>query len=101
MRGRLADTGITLDIQVPKTIGSFTADEKRVRQVLFNLLSNAIGFSPEDRPVRLSAERDEKSITFRVTDQGRGIDPEQIDKVFERFESRTEGSRHRGVGLGL
>jgi signal transduction histidine kinase len=72
-----------------------------VRQVLFNLLSNAIGFSPEDRPVRLSAERTDGKIFFRVTDQGRGIEPEHMSKVFERFESRTEGSRHRGVGLGL
>jgi signal transduction histidine kinase len=101
MRGRLADTGITLDIKVPKNIGSFTADEKRVRQVLFNLLSNAIGFSPEDRPVTLTAERADKQITFRVTDEGKGIDPDQLDRVFERFETRTEGSRHRGVGLGL
>jgi signal transduction histidine kinase len=99
--GRLADTGITLDIKVPQNIGSFIADEKRVRQVLFNLLSNAIGFSPEDRPVRLEAERADGKVFFRVTDQGRGIDPQQMDRVFERFESRTEGSRHRGVGLGL
>jgi signal transduction histidine kinase len=101
MRGRLADTGITLDIQVPPAIGSFVADEKRVRQVLFNLLSNAIGFSPEDRPVRLEALRGDGQVIFRVTDQGRGISPEHIGTVFERFETRTEGSRHRGVGLGL
>jgi signal transduction histidine kinase len=100
MSGRLAN-GVTLDIKVPAGIGSFIADEKRVRQVLFNLLSNAIGFSPEDRPVRLSAERTDGKIFFRVTDQGRGIEPEHMSKVFERFESRTEGSRHRGVGLGL
>src|SRR5690606_5411830 len=48
MRGRLAESGTALDIHVPPGIGSFIADEKRVRQVLFNLLSNAIGFSPED-----------------------------------------------------
>lgn len=98
--GRLA-AGQTLDIQIPSGIGSFLADEKRVRQVLFNLLSNAIGFSPEDRPIRLSAERADGKIFFRVTDQGRGMDAEQVAKVFDRFESRTEGSRHRGVGLGL
>jgi signal transduction histidine kinase len=101
MRGRLADTGITLDIKVPQNIGTFTADEKRVRQVLFNLLSNAIGFSPEDRPVTLTAERGPEQVIFRVTDQGKGIEPDRIDSVFERFETRTEGSRHRGVGLGL
>lgn len=98
--GRFTDT-IRLDIRVPADIGSFIADEKRVRQVLLNLLSNAIGFSPEDQPVRLEVECRDGKVFFRVTDQGRGIEPEQMDKVFERFESRTEGSRHRGVGLGL
>ncbi len=101
IRGRLADTGITLDIRVPPAIGSFIADEKRVRQVLFNLLSNAVGFSPEDRPVTLEAKRGERTVIFRVSDQGRGIDPERMSQVFERFESQTEGSRHRGAGLGL
>jgi len=101
IRGRLADTGITLDIRVPPAIGSFIADEKRVRQVLFNLLSNAVGFSPEDRPVMLEAKRGDNTVIFRVTDQGRGIEPERIAQIFERFESQTEGSRHRGAGLGL
>ena len=101
MRGRLQESGTNLDIHVPPGIGSFIADEKRVRQVLFNLLSNAVGFSPEDKPVRLEVERGDRTVIFRVNDQGRGIDADQIDKVFDRFETRTEGSRHRGVGLGL
>ncbi len=101
MRGRLAENGNTIAIDLAPDIGSFVADEKRVRQVLFNLLSNAVGFSPEGAPVVLTAARSADAVTFRVSDRGRGIGPDQIDKVFERFESRTQGSEHRGVGLGL
>ena len=101
VRDRLTEAAITLDLRVPPSIGSFIADEKRIRQVLFNLLSNAIGFSPEGSAVTVSAERLSDAIVFHVIDRGRGISPDVVEKVFERFESQTEGSRHRGVGLGL
>ncbi|HEY8579829.1 MAG TPA: ATP-binding protein, partial [Beijerinckiaceae bacterium] len=82
-------------------IGAFTADAKRVRQVLFNLLSNAIGFSSPGQTVTLAAMRRGEEIVFKVSDQGRGIPSEVLDSVFDRFRSHTVGSRHRGVGLGL
>jgi signal transduction histidine kinase len=68
---------------------------------LFNLLSNAIGFSEPGQTVTLAALRRAKEVVFKVSDRGRGIPPEILDKVFDRFESHTVGSRHRGVGLGL
>jgi signal transduction histidine kinase len=98
---RLAETGVKLQMKAAKTIGSFEADGKRVRQVLFNLLSNAIGFSQQDDVVSLSAERTASEVVFRVEDRGQGIPQEVIDRVFDRFESHTGGSAHRGVGLGL
>jgi signal transduction histidine kinase len=101
VRSRLAKSGLTLEITIPSGIGSFVADEKRVRQVLFNLLSNAIGFSPEGETVRLTVARVQDRIAFSVSDRGRGISPDVLEKVFDRFESHTEGSAHRGVGLGL
>jgi signal transduction histidine kinase len=101
LRDRLAEAGLGLEIDAPKSIGVFTADAKRVRQILFNLLSNAIGFSKPGYAIRVSAERTADAMVFRVEDQGSGIAPEHVDKVFDRFESRTEGARHRGVGLGL
>ncbi|MDO8535119.1 MAG: PAS-domain containing protein, partial [Xanthobacteraceae bacterium] len=98
---RLAERGIKLDIRVPADIGSFVADEKRVRQIMFNLLSNAIGFSPRGETMTLSAERRPDAIVFRIADKGPGIPPELKERVFERFESRALGSHHRGAGLGL
>jgi signal transduction histidine kinase len=102
IRDRLIKDHIALDIATDTPeIGVFSADERRVRQVLYNLLSNAVGFSPPGGTVRLRAERRTDSILFSVTDQGPGIPPEMTDRVFERFESASQGSQHRGAGLGL
>ncbi|MBV8850072.1 MAG: PAS-domain containing protein [Methylobacteriaceae bacterium] len=101
LQDRLSDAAIDLNIVATDNIGSFRADGKRVRQVLFNLLSNAIGFSEPGQTVTLAALRRPDEIVFKVSDRGRGIPPEILDKVFDRFESHTVGSRHRGVGLGL
>jgi signal transduction histidine kinase len=101
IQDRLVKDGIALHISASAEIGSFTADERRVRQILFNLLSNAIGFSPPGETVTLAAERTPSAIVFSVTDHGPGIPPDMQDKVFEWFETNTTGSRHRGPGLGL
>jgi signal transduction histidine kinase len=86
---------------MPRDIGVFRADGKRIRQRLFNLLSNAIGFSDAGQTVTLAAFRRAEDIVFKISDNGRGIPPEILDKVFNRFESNSLNSRHRGVGLGL
>ena len=101
VQDRLADASLSLQIVALPEIGTFEADAKRVRQVLFNLLSNAIGFSAPGQTVTLAALRRGDDIVFKVSDQGRGIPAEVIAHVFDRFHSNTIGSRHRGVGLGL
>ncbi len=102
VRDRLIKDHIKLDIEAPSDIGNFTADERRVRQILFNLLSNAVGFSPAGATVRLQRRSDtRRSIVFSVTDQGPGIPPEMKDRIFDWFETHPLGSQHRGAGLGL
>jgi signal transduction histidine kinase len=101
VQDRLAESQVELSVVTSEGIGAFLADGKRVRQILFNLLSNAIGFSEPGQTVTLAALRREGEIVFKVSDQGRGIPPDLLDKVFDRFESHTLQSRHRGVGLGL
>ena len=98
---RLAESSLQLHIDVPENIGSFIADGKRVRQILFNLLSNAVGFSSPGQAIRVGARKTENEVILEVADQGRGIPPEVKARVFDRFESHTLGTRHRGVGLGL
>ena len=101
IQDRLATDRIRLKVDVDANIGSFVGDERRAVQVLYNLLANAVGFSPQDATVGLSARRTEHSVVFTVTDSGPGIPPDVKDKVFDWFESHSHGSRHRGAGLGL
>jgi signal transduction histidine kinase len=101
IQDRLATDRIRLKIDIAPNIGSFVGDERRVVQVLYNLLANAVGFSPQDATVMVSARRTERSVVFTVTDSGPGIPPDVKDKVFDWFESHSQGSRHRGAGLGL
>jgi len=101
IQDRLATDRITLKVDVDPSIGSFTGDWRRVVQVLYNLLANAVGFSPDDAVVTISARRTEHHVVFKVADSGPGIPPEAKDKVFNWFESDSNGSRHRGAGLGL
>jgi signal transduction histidine kinase len=101
VQDRVIKNGITLDLGAEAGVGSFIADERRVRQVLFNLLSNAVGFSPRGSTVTLSASRQHDAVVFKVVDHGPGIPDEMKDRVFSRFETDPRGSEHRGVGLGL
>jgi signal transduction histidine kinase len=101
VQDRLVSAGLVLDIHAENDIGSFIADERRVRQILFNLLANAVSFSPAGGTVTLLAERRNDALVFAVTDRGPGIPPEVLEKVFDWFETHSLGSHHRGTGIGL
>ena len=101
IRERAVRARLTIDIAVADNVTEFMADEARVRQVLYNLLSNAVGFSKTNGTVQLTCWREAGDVIFSVEDQGVGIPQDQLDNAFKRFESRSQGSRHRGAGLGL
>ncbi|MGJ4992975.1 PAS-domain containing protein [Bradyrhizobium sp. HKCCYLS3077] len=101
VQDRLATDRIRLEVKVAADVGSFVGDERRVVQVLYNLLANAVGFSPQDSTVIVSARRTDHSVAFSVTDSGPGIPADIKDQMFDWFVSRSQGSRHRGAGLGL
>ncbi len=101
IKDRLAANHLTLVTEVSPEVGSFLGDEKRVRQMLFNLLSNAISFSTEGGRVKVAARRDGEAIVFSVADDGVGIPQEQLKSVFERFYTRRQGPHRGGAGLGL
>src|SRR5262249_57672769 len=71
------------------------------REMLVNGLWKARGFSPGGETITLGADRRSEAVVFSVTDRGPGIPTEIQDRVFNRFETHTLGSRHRGTGLGL
>jgi signal transduction histidine kinase len=98
---RLTQNDVKLDIALAPGVETFVADGKRVTQMLYNLLSNAIGFSEPGGRIALSCGREDQMIAFSVEDEGAGIPADYQQAVFDRFESRSRGSRHRGAGLGL
>ncbi|AOO79932.1 sensor histidine kinase [Bosea vaviloviae] len=101
LHDRLTDSKMKLQVEIAPQTGPLLADGKRLRQVLFNLISNAIGFSSPGQTITVSAARSGGHVRITVSDQGRGIPAEVKEKVFDRFESHSLGSNHRGVGLGL
>lgn len=98
---RLREHHITLSIEADEAPESFHADENRVRQVLYNLLSNAANYAPEGGRITLLARLQGEAVEFRVHDNGPGIAPDVLATVFKRFEPRSQGGRRRGAGLGL
>jgi signal transduction histidine kinase len=101
VRDRASRARLQLEVMIAPDAEEFIADGSRVRQILYNLLSNAIGFSNPGGHVSLKCWRENGMISFMVRDKGVGIPKDQQRAVLERFVSRSRGSKHRGVGLGL
>ncbi|HKD58411.1 MAG TPA: ATP-binding protein [Hyphomicrobiaceae bacterium] len=101
VRDRAHRARLNLDIAIAEDAVEFVADEARVRQVLYNLLANAIGFSKPSDTISVTVRREAGMMAFTVEDKGVGIPKDQQQRVLERFESRSQGSKHRGAGLGL
>jgi PAS domain S-box-containing protein len=92
---------VTLSVEAAP--GKLWCDVDRVLQTLTNLIGNAIKFSPPGSTVWLTAERDEHAVYFRVRDQGRGIPPDKLESIFERFQQvdASDARAKGGAGLGL
>ena len=101
--------GITLKTDIPEELSSFVmlTDERKFKQILFNLLSNASKFAPDGSAITLSARRITETkgevIQVSVKDTGIGITPENQEKIFENFFQVSSGltSKTTGTGLGL
>lgn len=96
---RAHSRGIHFELDCPSETGTVVADNRRIKQALFNLLSNAINFTPEGGRVTLIARREEKGMCLAVSDTGIGMPPEETEQVFERFVRAHP--RKSGAGLGL
>jgi len=94
--------GITLDCQLEST-GAVLGDADRLRQVLWNLLANAIKFTPRGGTVTISSGRVGANATLKVADTGEGMPPELVPFIFDRFRQGDGSSTrpHGGLGLGL
>jgi signal transduction histidine kinase len=101
LKDQMQELGLDLNITIDPAIGIVSLDEKRIRQILFNLLSNAIGFSDKGQTISVAARLSQNDLVVEVRDEGRGIPSDLLPHVFDRFETRSGGTKHRGAGLGL
>ncbi len=98
---RMREHNITLNTALDDSAGCFIGDENRLRQVLFNLLSNAVDYSPNGSEIALSCRGNDREIIFSVHDRGIGMPKEIRESVFNRFESHPSSRGRGGAGLGL
>jgi two-component system, OmpR family, sensor histidine kinase KdpD len=87
---------------VPPGLPRVRADASRLRQVVGNLVDNAMKHSPAGSPVHIAAHGDGERVTITVADRGEGIDPAFLPSIFEPFSQQERGgARGSGLGLGL
>jgi len=98
-----AGKGVRIARRIPGDLPPLDADPERVHQVLFNLVDNAVRFVPDGGEVTIAAHRHNGAVEISVTDNGIGIPPEHLPRLFERFY-RGDAARSRddgGTGIGL
>jgi PAS domain S-box-containing protein len=101
MEPHARNSGQTLTIDIPEKLPIVMADDDRVRQVLFNLISNSIKYSHAGGHVRITAHTTNRELVIEVQDTGRGMSVEDQEKLFQPYY-RIEGREHlSGLGLGL
>ena len=102
--GRLAgilDVG-RVRVQAPADLPRVLADPDRLERIFLNLINNALGYSDPDTEIRVTLGRVSDEIVVQVTDQGRGISPEELPRIFDRYHRAGRGiGPTDGLGLGL
>lgn len=94
---------VSIETDFDPDIDTITCDPQRLQQMVWNLLTNAVKFTPRDGRVDVSLKRSETGVAITVKDNGAGISPEFLPHVFDRFTQQDSSStrKHEGLGLGL
>ena len=100
-RERARKSRLTLEFDCPTDVGVIEADDRRLKQVLMNLMSNALKFTPPAGRILLGARTDGEWCEIWVADTGVGISEEERANVFEKFQRGRAANRGQGAGLGL
>ena len=100
VRERATKDGVDVALATDPEVDVIEGDERRIRQVIFNLLANAVKFTPAGGAVGVSAEQVNGEVRVSVTDTGPGIAIEDHERIFEEFQ-QTDGGVEQGEGTGL
>ena len=102
VRGRAERHGIGLTSEIGAEVGSYDGDERKFKQIVLNLLTNAVKFTPEGGKVTMGARRANGAYVFSVSDTGVGIAAEDQEAIFEEFKQvGSYDKKAEGTGLGL
>nr|WP_225952238.1 GAF domain-containing protein [Mycobacterium sp. OAS707] len=102
LRERATQHAITVTVEVADEIATIDADERKFKQVVLNLVSNAVKFTPDGGSVAVRAFRDAGDLLVTVTDTGVGVPLEDQERIFESFQQGRRGApKEEGTGLGL
>jgi PAS domain S-box-containing protein len=91
----------TVSLSIPPDLPQIHADRDMLERVLINLFQNAIKFTPSQGHIEFGVETEDQSIRFWVQDSGPGVDPEYIDRIFDKYTRIHPDERIKGLGLGL
>lgn len=98
---KLSRHQIGVKVNIDKNSQKLIADPARVRQIIYNLLSNAISASPDGTEINIGVSKKDDFVEISIADQGKGIPDNYKDKIFERFENADASRSQKGPGLGL
>jgi len=100
---RLTGKNLRLDLQVPEGFPTLRADERRLEEVVHNLLDNAVKYSPQNGRILIQAGAPDQEVVLSVSDEGIGIAAADLPRIFERFyrADRARSRKLAGTGLGL
>jgi CheY-like chemotaxis protein len=102
LRERATQHAITVTVEVADEIATIDADERKFKQVVLNLVSNAVKFTPDGGSVAVRAYREDGDLLVTVTDTGIGVPAEDQERIFESFQQGRRGApKEEGTGLGL
>ncbi len=90
-----------IEINVPRVLPFPSVDSALIVQALFNVLENALKYSPEGSPIEVNARQEASGIEIEITDHGPGIPPRDLTHVFEKFYRVQRPDKVTGTGLGL
>jgi two-component system phosphate regulon sensor histidine kinase PhoR len=101
LAAQVARSGLSITTITEPGLPLLRADRTRIGQVLLNLIHNAVKFTPAGGSIHLSVSDQDGWIVYQVEDTGVGVEPEDIDRLFERFYKADRSRRSHGTGLGL
>ena len=101
VRARATQRHVALSEDVDPRLGDIDADQRKLRQVLLNLLANAVKFTPDGGHVSVRAMRENGEVSISVSDTGSGIAAADMERIFKEFGQTASARGHEGTGLGL